>query len=275
MVDAFLTLEALRWRGKVYAVSRNGLLPISHFKGPDYPAFPEGDPTSLSLDEVLAQFQAHCERLRSQGLNSAMLVDRLRPWTQRIWQHFSPAEKQRFLKEYRTPWNVIRHRIPQSAHQQLSAGQKAGRLEIVKGRIADLAAEVGGLRVVVDEGTATSRTLEAGVVVNCTGPAEGYPGGSELYFNLLQRGLVSPDEVGLGIRGMPDFAATDANGARSQWLLVLGPPLKGMLWETTAVPELRAQAFRVAEVIVADMHAKRAKVRAVAETFADVLEYTI
>jgi hypothetical protein len=41
------------------------------------------------------------------------------------------------------------------------------------------------------------------------------------------------------------------------------------------VPELRAQAFRVAEVIVSEMHARRAEVRPVEQTYADVLEYSI
>jgi uncharacterized NAD(P)/FAD-binding protein YdhS len=78
----------------------------------------------------------------------------------------------------------------------------------------------------------------------------------------------------LGIWATPDFAVIDAAGARSRWLMVLGPPLKGMLWETT-VPELRAQAFRVAEVIIADTRAGRAELRLVEQTYSDVLEYSI
>jgi uncharacterized NAD(P)/FAD-binding protein YdhS len=275
MLDAFLNLEAIRWHGKVYAVSRNGLLPVPHFKGPDYPAFPEGDPTRLTLDELLVQFRTHRDRLQAQGLNPAILVDRLRPWTQRLWQHFSLAEKRRFLSEFRTRWNVRRHRAPQVAHAKLIAAIEAGHLEVVKGRISEIEASCGGLQVIVQQAIGRPRTLRAGAVVNCTGPADGYPGDSELYRKLLQRGLVSLDEASLGIRAATDFVALDANGSRSAWLLVLGPPLKGMLWESTAVPELRAQAFRVAEIIVADTHAKRAAVRAVPETYADVLEYTI
>ena len=62
MVDAFLTLAALGWEGKVTAVSRNGLLPQSHFKSTDYPAFPDGDPSHQGLDEMLALIDVHCER---------------------------------------------------------------------------------------------------------------------------------------------------------------------------------------------------------------------
>jgi uncharacterized NAD(P)/FAD-binding protein YdhS len=86
---------------------------------------------------------------------------------------------------------------------------------------------------------------------------------------------VSADEVGLGVRATADFAAVERDGARSRWIRVLGPPLKEVLWETTAVPELRAQAFRVAEAIIAELHARRAGVRPVEQTYADVVEYSI
>lgn len=274
MVDTFLTLTALGWGGKIYALSRNGLLPLPHFKGPDYPAFPKGDPSGLSLDEVEATLRTHCESLRRRGLNPAILVDKLRPYTQRLWQHFSVAEKQRFLKDFRTRWNVTRHRVPQAVHHKLTAAIEAGRVEIIKGELISLVPWGDGLRL-VSRSAIGERELKVGAVVNCTGPAEGFGSAPLLYRNLLERGLVSADEVGLGIRAMPDFAAMDAAGARSRWLMVLGPPLKGMLWETTAVPELRAQAFRVAEAIIADIHARRAEVRLVEQTYSDVLEYSI
>lgn len=42
-------------------------------------------------------------------------------------------------------------------------------------------------------------------------------------------------------------ALLDVNGRPSQLLFALGPPRKGCLWETTAVPEIRAQAAELAE----------------------------
>ncbi|HTU21431.1 MAG TPA: hypothetical protein VMG10_25565, partial [Gemmataceae bacterium] len=274
MVDAFLTLTALGWWGKIYALSRNGLLPLPHFKGQDYSAFPEGDPTHLSLDEIEGMLMAHCKRLREQGLNPAILVDKLRPYTQRLWQQLSVAEKRRFLKEFRTRWNVTRHRIPEAIHRQLTAAQDAGRLEIIKGELSNLTPCGDGLKVVARSASGPQE-LTVGMAINCTGPAEGFVSAPSLYRNLLERGLVSVDEVGLGIRASEDFAVIDREGLRSKKLMTLGPPLKGTLWETTAVPELRAQAFRVAEVIVADMHARRAEVRQVEQTYADVVEYSI
>jgi uncharacterized NAD(P)/FAD-binding protein YdhS len=269
-----LTLRALDWRGKVYAVSRNGLLPLAHFKGQDYPDFPEGNPLGLTLDELEAMVGFHCERLRERGLNPAILVDKLRPYTQRLWQHFTVAEKQRFLRDFRTRWNVTRHRVPEAVHRALTAAMESGRLEVVRGELTGLEPCAEGLRLITRSASG-ERELRVGAAVNCTGPAEGFAAAPALYRNLLKRGLVSGDDVGLGIRATADFAALDTFGARSKSLMVLGPPLKGTLWETTAVPELRAQAFRVAEVILADLHAKRAEVQAVEQTYADVLEYSI
>jgi uncharacterized NAD(P)/FAD-binding protein YdhS len=248
---------------------------MSHFKAPDYPGFPEGDPSGLRLDEAVALLESHCGKLRDRGLNPAILVDKLRPYTQRIWQQFTPAEKRRFLSEYRTRWNVARHRVAATVHREVTDAIAAGKLEVIAGKLTAVEPRGDGLRVVV-ETAAGVRELPVGGVVNCTGPAEGptalRPG---LYANLLARGLVSADEVGLGVRATADFTAVDRDGARSRWLTVLGPPLKGTLWETTAVPELRAQAFRVAEGIVAELHATRAEVRPVEQTYADVVEYSI
>ena len=94
-VDAFLTLSALDWQGTIFAVSRNGWLPQSHFRGIEYPDFPPQDPTTLGLIGIVELLEAHCERLRNLGANPAIVVDKLRSHTQRIWQSFSLAEKAR------------------------------------------------------------------------------------------------------------------------------------------------------------------------------------
>ena len=65
-------------------------------------------------------------------------------------------------------------------------------------------------------------------------------------------------------------------GNRVTVVTASGPPLKGMLWESTAVPELRNQAVRAAETVLRDLHvARAAAVRRLAATFADVMEYSI
>ena len=89
--------------------------------------------------------------------------------------------------------------------------------------------------------------------MNCTGPRDSLNDApATLFQNLFDRGLVRPDELDMGIEVTPDFAAVSTQGCASEFLFAIGSLLKGTLWETTAVPELRAQALQVAKALLAD-----------------------
>jgi uncharacterized NAD(P)/FAD-binding protein YdhS len=79
-VDAIVTLLALDWQGTIHAVSRNGLLPQSHFKGVNHPEFPPPgvDVAKLGLAGLVALVDEYCRQLREAGENPAIIVDRLR-----------------------------------------------------------------------------------------------------------------------------------------------------------------------------------------------------
>ena len=107
--------------------------------------------------------------------------------------------------------------------------------------------------VTIDSGNGLSpRHLVVGLLVNCTGPREALTDAPDALFrNLFQRGLVRPDELDMGIEVTPDFAVVDQEGRPSGFIFAIGPLLKGTLWETTAVPELRAQTYQVAQALLA------------------------
>jgi uncharacterized NAD(P)/FAD-binding protein YdhS len=258
-VDAFITLKDLGWKGKIFAISRNGFLPLPHFKGTDVPDWLVVNSEQVPLSTAFGQFKASFRQARSQGINPAILVDKLRPVTQRLWKNLSLAEKQRFNRHLRTRWNVVRHRVARSIHQQLAEAMAAYRLEIVKGRICRVA-EVGDQLVVRVKTGNNFRELEGGALINCTGPSETFSGTSSvLYRNLQARGLVTADEMDMGIQANADFGVINGKGEASRFLYVLGPALKGTLWETSAVPELRHQAFRLAEILAEHLFGKRVK----------------
>ncbi|HWA99742.1 MAG TPA: FAD/NAD(P)-binding protein [Pirellulales bacterium] len=251
MVDALLTLLAHDWQGRITAVSRHGWLPQSHFKGIEYPDFPPADVASMSLEQLVDLLEEHCDRLRKQGANPAIVVDKMRPHTQRIWQKFSVAEKREFCRRYAARWNVIRHRIAQQIHQRVAEAASSGKLHVVAGSIERLEADGPRLRVVVKDANGDTRALEAGVVVNCTGPCRSFSKVPvALFQNLLGSGLVQVDDLDMGLRVDTDFTAIDAAGNRSDLLYAMGPLLHGTLWETIAVPELRGQALRVAQTLL-------------------------
>ena len=86
-------------------------------------------------------------------------------------------------------------------------------------------------------------------LVNATGPVYDVRRSPDpLLRALLGRGLATPGPLGLGLR-TDDGALLDASGRRSPHLYTLGALRRGELWETTAVPEIRAQAAGIAAAL--------------------------
>src|SRR5262249_14489701 len=132
-----------------------------------------------------------------------------------------------------------------------------------------------GLKVAIGAaGGQPSREISVGLLMNCTGPRESFSSAEEpLFRKLFQRGLIRADELDMGIDVTPDFAVVTEECNASDFVFAVGPLLKGTLWETTAVPELRAQAHQVAQLFVA----KEALGHSdwMPETPANLIEYVI
>jgi uncharacterized NAD(P)/FAD-binding protein YdhS len=248
-VDVIISLRALGWVDSIRVVSRHGWFPNSHFRGIEYPDFPPPgvDLAELSLEKLLALVQHHCTLLHERNANPAIIVDKIRPHTQRIWSHFTREERLVFAQRYAARWNVFRHRIAPSIHAQITSSQLTGQLQIHAAGIERV--EASGSQVVVhlDNGESHAGDL----VINATGPATKLTASRSLLLqNLLRRGLMAPDDTDMGVRVDPDHTVIAGDAERSRLLLALGPLLRGTLWETIAVPELRAQARRVTETLL-------------------------
>ena len=70
--------------------------------------------------------------------------------------------------------------------------------------------------------------------------------------SLLAQGVAVADPLGLGIRTDERGALIDASGRVSGRLYYVGPMLRPRYWETTAVPELRVHAERLAWHLAGD-----------------------
>lgn len=96
------------------------------------------------------------------------------------------------------------------------------------------------------------RILRVASVVNCTGPnGDVSSSDSPLLESLCASGAVRPHPLALGLDTCGDGAVRDARGHTSETLFAIGPLRRGELWETTAVPEIRAQAQALARRLVA------------------------
>jgi len=248
-VDTVITLRALGWQGVLHAVSRNGWLPHSHFRGIEYPDFPPPgvDLADLGLKKLLALVEKHCAVLRERGANPAIIVDKMRPHTQRIWQRFTLEERLEFARNHAARWNVLRHRIAPEIHAQLTTAQLTGQLQVHAASVECVRADGNQVRVHLSGG----KTLAGDLIINATGPNTKFTATSSILLqNLIRRGLITPDDMEMGARVDADHTIIGRDGTRSDILLALGPLLRGTLWETIAVPELRGQARRTAEALL-------------------------
>ena len=93
--------------------------------------------------------------------------------------------------------------------------------------------------------------LHAARIINCTGPG-GSPAESRepLILDLLGRGEVRADPLGLGLEVDGQCHLIGRGGKPDPRLFAVGPITRGSFWETVAVPDIRNQVASVAAHIV-------------------------
>ena len=89
-------------------------------------------------------------------------------------------------------------------------------------------------------------------IINCTGPDANIAKCSNaLLRQLAAKRMIVPDELQLGVDAdAVTGAVINANGEKSDHIFTIGSNLKGVLWESVAVPELRVQAQNLALTII-------------------------
>ena len=89
-------------------------------------------------------------------------------------------------------------------------------------------------------------------VINCNGPVTDLmKAESGLLKKCLVNGILVQDELNLGIATDPKtFEVYDGLHESRRNLFAIGPLLKGVLWESTAVKELREQAEAISKLLI-------------------------
>lgn len=248
MIDQVIALH--NGRRRMHAVSRHGLLPRSH--PPDIPITlpPSPDVTGLTeLDAIRRAVRRHIGRYVRAGGAWQDAVDSLRPCTPALWSAMSASDRMRFVEQDRRDWETCRHRMPADTAARIENLRARGELVVHTGSVTGATPERDVLRVRISSG----RSLAVGAVLDCTGPTENvYQSGDPLLRDLLATGRARPGPLGLGIDTAPDGRVL---GAFRTPLWTLGASRRGNLWETTAFPEIRAQAGQVAAAVFADLTA--------------------
>ena len=240
MIDIALLLDARGFGGKIIALSRRGLTPRAH--APVEPSSLEERPPPQAV-ALLRHI-----RVRAGNVGWRAAVDELRPYTEGIWAAADLIERRRFLRHLRAWWDVHRHRIAPQVAGKIRDMRDQGRLRIVAGKLEDVAPCGEGVRLRYrPRGQDDIAQLDLRRIVNASGPLGDLLRTEEaLLLRLLERGLVRPDPLRIGIDVTPQSEVIGADGEPFPTLLALGPMTRGTFWEIVAVPDIRRQTWAVA-----------------------------
>lgn len=243
MVDLVMHYHAGGHKGKIIALSTRGLLPAVHSLGHSYPSFFDELKPMSRITDLLKAVRRHIEKAEAEGSNWRGVIDSLRPHTAQIWLDLPLSEKRYFMQHLSRYWNVARHRVPMEAADVLDEMQADGKLEVLKGRLQTIEFNANGEFETVLKTNGAESLVTTDTIINCIGSESNFEKlDSPLVKSMMTRGYIRNDELNLGIAASPDGRIIGKTGAPSNVLFTLGTALKGTLWETTAIPEIRSQA---------------------------------
>jgi uncharacterized NAD(P)/FAD-binding protein YdhS len=223
-VDVALTLTVGKARtAPITALSRRGRLPLGHTVKAVTPAVPFLD-NCTTLRDVIRAVRASADEVG----DWRAVVDGMRPYLDELWSGLTPVEQEAFLRHLARPWECHRHRMAPLVAQCIETMIEDGSLLVSS----------GGIRPETDlSGYPT--------VINCAGPGKLPGSANPLVASMLAAGLVrvGPHDLGLDIDAAGRLLTADGRPQQGLWLV--GPLRRGVRWETTAVPEIRAQAHRL------------------------------
>ncbi|GEN60249.1 FAD/NAD(P)-binding protein [Acetobacter nitrogenifigens] len=246
-VDVLLRLRENGHRGRVTALSRRGLFPERHA---DYTPLPAPVVTPCGVPPTARAYLRAFHAALKRGTNWRAAVDSMRSVTNVLWLALPDTEKIRFQRHLLRRWEVVRHRMAPHIADILDQERRAGSLRVLDGRVTAIAADNDHLTITaVAAGKALS--LRAAHVINCTGPSLNYKRvAAPLLHDLFDKGEIVPGFGGAGLSCTPDGALIDRAGKIADDLFVVGPARQGVLLESIAIPEIRCQAKKVADIIV-------------------------
>jgi uncharacterized NAD(P)/FAD-binding protein YdhS len=258
MLDVAIAVTSGNPGTVVHAVSRHGLLPQVHRGMPAsggaaiwLPALADTGPVRLA--DLSWQVRT---AMTSRPQHWQDVVDALRPHVPSLWRRLPAEDQRRFLRHLARYWEVHRHRMAPATARHATRLCGTGRLSVQPGRVTAVTAEADQLRVRVEHaGTVTE--LEVGWLVNGTGPgADVTRSPDPLLRDLLGQGLARPDPHRLGLDANLTGALRDSSGQPSPTIFTLGPTLRGVRYETTAIPEIRDQSAALAGQLMAAIAAR-------------------
>ncbi|MCP1418358.1 putative NAD(P)/FAD-binding protein YdhS [Pseudomonas laurylsulfativorans] len=253
MVDAVVSLEQAGHRGPIEVFSRHGLLPHVRRQPPAWVDFLAQDQSIRTPRQLLRELRRHCRDAIAQGIDWQAPLDTVRAHIGRLWHQATDVQRRQFVRHVRPWWESHHHRSPPLSAELVERLYKEGRLRIHAASFQGLEpSSDGGVSIRLRRrGEAQTCVVSGAALINSSGIEYDWRRVARaLPRQLLARGLVRPGPLALGIAAQVDGAVLNAEGLAASRLFAMGPPLRGMWWESTAVTDVASQAKALAERLV-------------------------
>ncbi|MCU0071312.1 FAD/NAD(P)-binding protein [Pseudomonas koreensis] len=253
MVDAVVSLEQAGHRGPIEVFSRHGLLPHVRRQPPAWVDFLAEDHSIRTPRQLLRELRRHCRDAIAQGIDWQAPLDTVRAHIGRLWSQASDVQRRQFVRHVRPWWESHHHRSPPLSAELVERLHREGRLCIHAASYKGLEPASGeGVSIRIrPRGEAEIRVVQGAALINSSGIEYDWRRVARpLPQQLLAHGMVKPGPLALGIAAAADGAVLDAQGRESERLFTMGPPLRGMWWESTAVTDVASQAKALAARLV-------------------------
>ncbi len=252
MADLITGLFRRKHKGRIIAISRKGLLPLSQKMTETYPSFYNELKGLSSVVSIFGIVRKHIRMAEQQGRDVRSVIDALRPHTTAIWTALPAAEKKRFLRHLFRYWEIIRSRIPPESEKIVNEMRSSGQLGILAGRMTKIEPREDAMQIFYRERfTSQEKITGANILVNCRGPNLDYEKIDQpLIRNLINKKMICCDPAHIGINANVDGAILAEDGTPSRVIHTIGPTLKGIVWESIATPEIRVYAENLSRMLL-------------------------
>lgn len=250
-VDVLLELSAQWPQTEFIAVSRHGLLPEAHLHAAAVPTDDSAELIDAMHDapEIHRWLRLLREAIAQEGTEWRTVIDSLRPHSTKLWGELPQEQRARFMRHARWAWERARHRMPPQVSDAIAALEQNGQLQRRRGRVHSVRVKGDALQLDLTH-AGINESLEADLVIQTVGlDTDVRRTDHRLISQMLTNAHIVPDPLGLGV-----LASTDGHlqHGDAYWphLFAIGSLLRGTLWESTAMPEIRQQARNLADQLL-------------------------
>jgi uncharacterized NAD(P)/FAD-binding protein YdhS len=252
MVDLLINLKQKNHKGKIFVVSRKGLLPNLH-KPYNTNIISWSDEELYSgLHNLFVSLRKKIKEKNNEGIDWRNIIDSLRLYTPSIWKSFSHEEKNIFFRRLRSYWEIHRHRVPQESMRLIQHYFDKEELKLFAAKLEEIHVEENSFFVsFINNKLKIKQAISVNRIINCTGPESNYKNlSNSIIAEMLEKNYLSLDNNNYSLLCNSNGAALTKDEKINEHLYLIGPIRKTTEWESTALREIRSQSILLANALL-------------------------